>query len=247
MEAPTAVGANSGAGCGTKPTDLRPCEYFVSSAGSSAQSRWSVLTRDCSGSWASVSASTSTRCMLVRGSPCGGEMTVSSRANSPSCRASSFLRIANLCLEVRISNKGSKGRAPLRASMRVPTGPLDCRIDPDAEFPSVSVSFRRSAIAVLAEFNDLSVACDLPDPERTRSANPARWIRQSSVSMYVSKICRVDRGSRTSPSIVPWPANQRRTDPRSAHASCHSTSAPSVGPGSSRSAEGALDDICMTF
>src|ERR1019366_3344926 len=37
-------------------------------------------------------------------------MTVSSRAISPSCCASSSLRIANLCLEVRTSNNGSKAR-----------------------------------------------------------------------------------------------------------------------------------------
>src|ERR1019366_9423256 len=61
MEASTAVGVNSGAGAGAKPTDLRPCEYFVSDAALSAQSLRSVFTSDWSGSGASVSASTSTR------------------------------------------------------------------------------------------------------------------------------------------------------------------------------------------
>ena len=236
------------AGPGAKPTDLSPCEYFVSDAASSAQSLRRVFTSDCSGSWASVRASTSTRCMLVFGSPSGREMTVSSRAISPSCFASSSLRIANLCLEVRTSNNGSKARAPLTACTRDPTGPIDCRIDSLAEFSSDSLNSRRSATSVLAECSDLSVASDFPDSERMRSAKPARWIRQSCVSKYVSKMFRVERGSRTSPSIVPCSASQRRTEPRSVDASCHSTSRPSLWSGwrCPFLAVCVFDDICVT-
>src|SRR5882762_4095832 len=66
--------------------------------------------------------------MLAWGSPCGREMTVSSSAISPNCCASSSLRTANFCLEVRTSNKGSKACEPLTACTRVPTGPIARRV-----------------------------------------------------------------------------------------------------------------------
>ena len=134
-------------GPGANPTDLSPSEYFVSDAASSAQSLRRVFTSDCRGSWASVRASTSTRCMLAWGSPCGREMTVSSRAISPSCRASSFSADRESLPRGAQFEQRQQSCAPLTAHTRVPTGPIE--------------SSDRFAVGTLERFAQLPAVCDL--------------------------------------------------------------------------------------
>src|SRR6202012_2109500 len=102
------MGAATPPAGGTSPIDLSPAEYLVSEATSRAQLLRRVFTSDFKDPSDLVRASTSTRCRLAWGSPCGREITVSSRAISPSCRVPSPLRIANRCLGGRSLDQGTQ-------------------------------------------------------------------------------------------------------------------------------------------
>ena len=181
--ASTVVGPNCGAGPGAKPTDLRPCEYLESVAASSAQSLRSVFTSDLQ------------RLVGLREGfhldPLHARLGFAVRARDDGFIQGDLAQLPRLVFSADRESlpRGAhfeQGQQCVRTAHGVNARPDRARSIVESTrsrgSPASSVISRRSATSALAECSDLRVASDFPDSERMRSAKPARWIRQSSVS-----------------------------------------------------------------